>query len=416
MSGPGATIKRVSFAVLVFGRLAKSWVRVSLSLAICFFVSFSLMPVKSNAGIQTRVRIAYIEWRPDRPPTLSNLQAVPNDQGLEGARLGIRDVNAGGQFTGHELELSEYIFHQNDETSRTELTRSRSDDIIIANMPAAELIGLADQDWAKEALIINVSSANNSLRLNNCRANILHTIPSRAMLSDALAQFLLRKRWNKWFLISGGHAQDKKFSEAMAQSARKFGAKIVAQKTWLFDADMRRNVQAEVPLFTQGPDYDVLVVADEIRDFGEYVLYQTWRPRPVVGTQGLRPVAWHGVIEQWGAAQLQKRFLTSAHRAMNDVDYAAWLAVSAVGEAVIRGGAKTATQVTAYLQSDKFKLAAFKGRRLSFRPWSGQMRQPIALVHHGALVSTSPQEGYLHQRTDLDTLGYDKRESTCQRR
>jgi len=373
------------------------------------------MPVKSDTGIHTRVRIAYVEWRPDRPPTLSNLHAIPTDQGLEGARLGLRDVNAGGRFTGHELALSEYIFHQSDEISGTELTRSRSEDIIVANMPAAELLRLADQDWAKDALIMNVFSPNNRLRESDCRTNILHTIPSRAMLSDALAQFLLRKRWNKWFLISGGHPQDEKFSDSMKQSAQKFGAKIVAQKTWLFDADMRRNVQAEVPLFTQGPDYDVLVLADEIRDFGEYVLYHTWRPRPVVGTQGLHPVAWHGVIEQWGAAQLQKRFLTSAQRSMNDVDYAAWLAVSAVGEAVIRGGAKTAIQIGAYLQSEKFKLAAFKGRRLSFRPWSGQMRQPIALVHHGALVSTSPQEGYLHQHTDLDTLGYDKRESTCKR-
>ena len=65
-------------------------------------------------------------------------------------------------------------------------------------------------------------------------------------------------------------------------------------------------------------------------------LRNTWHPRPVVGTQGLKPVAWHRVVEQWGAAQLQSRFDKLSGRWMTSEDYAAWAAVRSVAEAVTR--------------------------------------------------------------------------------
>jgi hypothetical protein len=34
-------------------------------------------------------------------------------------------------------------------------------------------------------------------------------------------------------------------------------------------------------------------------------------------------------------------------------------------------------------------------------------------VHPRALVTTSPQDGFLHPVTDLDSLGYDRPESRC---
>ena len=61
----------------------------------------------------------------------------------------------------------------------------------------------------------------------------------------------------------------------------------------------------------------------------------------------------------------------------------------------------------------EFTIAAFKGEGLSFRSWNQQLRQPILLVNPRVLVSVSPQEQFLHQRTPLDTLGYDEPESEC---
>jgi len=215
-------------------------------------------------------------------------------------------------------------------------------------------------------------------------------------------------------LIAGERPEDQAWAETLERSARKFGLKFGARKTWAFDADMRRNAAQEVPLFTQDlGDYDVLLVADAADDFARYISYNTWRPRPVAGSEGLRAVTWHRVVEQWGAAQLQSRFTKLADRPMLDRDYAAWAAVRAIGEAVTRTGAADAETLRSFMLSDAFELAGFKGSPLTFRTWNGQLRQPIPLVHERALVAQAPLEGFLHQRNELDTLGLDQPESGC---
>jgi ABC transporter substrate binding protein (PQQ-dependent alcohol dehydrogenase system) len=174
------------------------------------------------------------------------------------------------------------------------------------------------------------------------------------------------------------------------------------------------QIQGQMTAVTQDvPDYDILVVADESDIFGEYLPYRTWDPRPIAGTQGLVPTAWHRSHEQWGGTQMQTRFKKSAGRIMLERDYTAWTAVRSIGEAVTRTGSADPEGLHEYLLSDDFKLGAFKGEGLTFRQWNQQMRQPILLAAPRALVSVSPQEGFLHQRTPLDTLGYDQPESNC---
>jgi ABC transporter substrate binding protein (PQQ-dependent alcohol dehydrogenase system) len=235
------------------------------------------------------------------------------------------------------------------------------------------------------------------------------------MLADALGQYLIRKQWSKWFLVIGPRPEDAQYAAAIRRTAKRFGARIVEEKTWTGDFDLRRSASTEVPLFTQGPSYDVLVVADEIGDFGEYLPYQTWDPRPVVGTQGLTPTGWHRTIEQWGAAQLQSRFHKLAGRTMTARDYAAWAAARAVGEAATRTQAGASGDIAAYIQGPTFELAGFKGRALSFRPWDGQLRQPIGLAAARNLVIQAPLDGFLHQFNEMDTLGFDQPETACKR-
>ena len=98
---------------------------------------------------------------------------------------------------------------------------------------------------------------------------------------------------------------------------------------------------------------------------------------------------------------------------MTPRDYAAWAAIRAVGEAVTRTSSADAATVRDFLLSDAFELAGFKGRPLSFRSWNGQLRQPIPLVTRSAMVAQAPLPGFLHQRTELDTLGIDEAETLC---
>ena len=240
------------------------------------------------------------------------------------------------------------------------------------------------------------------------------------MLADALAQYLVWKRWRRWFLVTGAEPGDQAFAEAIRRGAKRFGAKIVQERTFTLAPGNRRSdggheqIQEQIPAFSQNvADYDVLVVADEGGQFGDYLPYRTWDARPVAGTQGLVPTSWHPSLEQWGATQFQNRFLRLAHRPMRALDYNVWVAIRSIGEAAARARTAMPNDIIAYLRSDEFELAAFKGRKLSYRSWNGQLRQPILLATAKLPVTVSPQPGFLHQSSELDTLGMDKPESTC---
>ncbi|WP_428035069.1 ABC transporter substrate-binding protein [Amphritea sp.] len=360
------------------------------------------------------IRIGYIAYHPNQGPVLSNLLPEPEDRGFSGAELGLQDNNTTGRFLHQHYTLVSALANTPEEVNPT--VKKWLDDglrLLITDLPQQELISLNKLARSYGAVLFNAGSYADELRTQECLVNTLHTLPSRAMLTDALGQWSNARRLQRWLLIKGSQPEDLAFADALKRSAKRFGLKIVAEKTWSFDTDLRRTAQRELPLFTQTDEYDLVVIADERGDFGEYVMYNTWYPRPVAGTQGLTPVAWHRVVEQWGAAQLQSRFEKDYHRWMNSKDYAAWAAVRSIGEAVTQTKSADTETLFRFINSDQFQLAAFKGRKLNYRSWSGQLRQPIPLVQPRSLVAQPPLEGFLHPVTDLDTLGFDKPESSC---
>ncbi|WP_410797539.1 ABC transporter substrate-binding protein [Marinobacter sp. M-5] len=365
------------------------------------------------AAIAIEVRIGYIHWVPDQGPVLSNVTPEPEDAGLRGAELGIADNNATGRFLD-QMYVLETVIASDEEGALAALDGMVENGIglLVTRVPAGTLQAMAKKTDGK-ALLFNTGASDDSLRISQCRPNVLHTIPSYAMLTDALAQWLNMRRWKKVFLITGPTEQDKAWADAFRRASKRFGLDIIADKPWTFDSDLRRTASKELPVFTQARDYDATVVADVRGDFGEYVPFNTWLPRPVVGTQGMGPKAWHGVVEAWGAAQLQNRFRELAGREMNSEDYAAWAAIRSIGTTVTGISEADHSNIREHLFSDDFQLAAFKGRKLTYRPWNGQLRQPIPLVHPRGLVATPPLEGFLHPESELDTLGYDRPESDC---
>jgi ABC transporter substrate binding protein (PQQ-dependent alcohol dehydrogenase system) len=283
------------------------------------------------------------------------------------------------------------------------------------------LLKMADAIKGKEAILINYSAPDDSLREENCRPQVLHTAPTRSMLTDALAQYLAWKKWPQWLLVLGPTEQDKLYADALRRSAKRFGAKIVEERTFQYDSGSRRTdggfeqVQQQIPTFTQNaPDYHVLVVADEGNLFGDYLPYRTWDARPVAGTAGLTAESWHPAIELWGGTQFQNRFKRLADRTMRPIDYNAWLAVRMIGEAASRTKSSEYKDLISYIKGPNFDVAGFKGVGLSLRNWNGQIREPILVTTPKMLVSVSPQQGFLHQSSELDTLGVDKPETKCQ--
>ena len=382
--------------------------RCLLALACCATLAHAV--AAPAAGLE--VNIGYLGYRPDPGPLLSNVIPEPEDAGLRGAELAIADSNTTGRFLKHRYQLQ--IQDSDSPEQLLEGARQLHAEglrLFVVNAPTESLRQLAEA--LPDSLLINAGSAADELRTERCLPNVLHTLPSRSMLADALGQFLSVRRWNRWLLITGPTADDQAYAEALKRAAKRFGHRIVEEKAWSFDNDQRRSAQAEMPLFTQAREYDVVVVADERGDFGEYVPYHTWLPRPVAGTQGLTPTGWHKTVETYGAAQLQKRFEAHASRWMNDRDFAAWIGVRSLAAAVTRLGATDPQAIRQLSLGEELPLDGFKGRKLTFRPWNGQLRQPIPLVHPRGLVSNSPQEGFLHPSSELDTLGFDAPESSC---
>jgi len=379
-------------------------------------ISQLLGAIVVHAKPQQTVNIAYLAQEQNAPPALSNLDPLIKDKGLVGAELAISDNNTTGQFTGQQFVLKKFILPA-DANVADAFTKNIAGKFqyVVAMLAAEQLIQIADLPAAKQMLIFDAASSDDALRNEQCRNNVLHILPSRAMRADALGQYLVKKRWTKWFLVVGPAPEDRLYSDAIKRSAKRFNIDIVAEKTWEHTFDARRTAQADVAVFSQvEDDYDVLVVADEQGLFGEYLDYRTWLPRPVAGTQGLTATGWHRTHEQWGAVQIQNRFKDQAGRWMEEQDYAAYLAVRAVGEAATRVGSNELPAIKDYLFSEKLALQGYKGNPLSFRAWDGQLRQPVLLAAPRSLVAVAPIEGFLHPKTELDTLGYDQPESHCQ--
>ena len=358
--------------------------------------------------------IVFVSKEREVPPVLSNLDPVLEDEGFYGVKLALEDNLTTGRFLGHDYKVEFHrILLEEDLVSEFEKLLKKGKKYFVVDLNESELLSLMKLSGIDDVLIFNTRAKNDSLRNEHCKKNFFHIAPSYSILSDALTQYLVKKKWKKWFLVTGPKENDRLYAQALKNSAKKFNIKIKEEKTWDFTSDLRRTAGKEVPIFTKGSNYDVLVVADEAGEFGEYLAYRTWDPRPIAGTQGLKPNSWHRTHEQWGATQMQNRFRRESGRWMTEVDYHAWTAVRALGETITRTQSNDVKKVQEYLLGDKFGLGAYKGVKVSFRSWNGQLRQPVLLAAPRSMVSVSPQEGYIHPVSELDTLGKDQPESSC---
>jgi ABC transporter substrate binding protein (PQQ-dependent alcohol dehydrogenase system) len=379
-----------------------------------------LAALPAQAGEGTEVKIGYLRL-PHIQETVSILDSPSPDDGIAGAKLAIEDNNTTGRFLGQTFTIEDILVNSGGgPAAALDSLVSRGVFLIVADLPAPSLLALSDAASKKGALIFNVGAAEDSLREENCRANVFHVAPSHSMLSDGLAQYLVWKQWKRWLLMKGSHPQDELFAAALERAAKKFGAKIVENRVYQDTGGGRRSdsgsvqTQRLIPVATQNASaYDVLVAADESEVFAGYLSYRTWDPRPVAGSAGLRPLSWDGSHEQWGAIQLQNRFMKLAFRRMNALDNNAWVAVRMIGEAAAHTASSDPTILRSYLTGPDFAIAAFKGQKQTLRPWNQQLRQPILLGDGRTIVSVSPQEGFLHQTTELDTLGIDEPETRC---
>ncbi|MBY0559602.1 ABC transporter substrate-binding protein [Hyphomicrobium sp.] len=402
-----------------------------LALVLAAFLMCLADPVRSNEappgdGARTAlgITIAYLGKTYAEAEPLSLVDKIYTDKGIQGARVGLVEDNMTGRLIGQHYALVEAIVPEGEDIKPKALELFKSGvSLIVADLEPADLLAVADLPEANDAIIMSIRSSDDRIRNEDCRKNIFHIPPDWAMRADALAQFLIWKQWRKWALISGEMPKDKDYAAAVRRAAARFGGKIVGEKSYAYVAGSRRTdtghqqIQKQMPLLTQGlGDADVIIVADVEESFGDYLLFNSYEPRPVAGTHGLTAVSWHRSYEESAATQMQNRFERKTGRVMTERDYSAWLAVRTFGEAVTRTNSADPGVLRSYLLSDKFEVAGFKSQGMNFRRWDRQLRQPVLLAGPRALVSISPQEGFLHPKYLTDTLGYDEPESKCRQR
>jgi len=377
-------------------------------------------PAAAQAPEPVQIRAAVLRVDDPGLPPISRLDLPPEDLGFAGARLAIEDNDTTGRFMGQDFEAEEIAATPDTAASEMDRLLSAGVQFVVVMADDATTLALADQAGDR-AMILNAMARGDALRGADCRYNTIHVAPSRAMLTDAMAQFLMWKNWPRWFLIHGSHPEDQALAEAWRRSAAKFGAQIVEEREYTDTGGARRTdsghvqVQAQMPVFTQrAADHDVVLTADEADVFAAYLPYLTWEPRPVAGSSGLVPRSWHPAMEAWGGTQFQNRFERLANRPMREEDYQAWLALRLIGEAATRTGSGEPQALKDFILSPDFDVAGFKGQALTVRDWDHQMRQPILLTTGVLTTSVSPQDQYLHQTSQLDTLGVDRPETECQ--
>ncbi len=383
-------------------------------------VGLNALVTTAFAADPVEIAIGYLR-RAGVKPTLSMVEQPAENDGVAGARLAIDDNNTTGKFLNQHFTLEDFRLKDGDDAAKAAVALAdRNIAFIITDLPADSLLKAADALRGRGTVLFNAGAIDDRLREEDCRANVIHVAPTRSMLADGLAQYLVWKQWKRWLMVVGSHDEDRRFAEALRRSAARFGAKIVQERVFEDTGGARRTdsgvtlIQRQMPVFTQqAPVYDILVAADESEVFASYLPYRTWDPRPVAGSAGLVPKSWDPAQDQWGAVQMQNRFLKLNSRRMTALDMQAWTAARMLGEAVSRVNSSDRKTVLDFLKGPDFSIAAFKGQRLTLRAWNLQLRQPILLVDGRMVVSVSPQEGFLHQVSELDTLGVDQPETKC---
>jgi ABC transporter substrate binding protein (PQQ-dependent alcohol dehydrogenase system) len=378
--------------------------------------------VAGDEAPKKNVRVVYLGKEYEEPLPLSYAEKPITDKGVQGARLMLKEANQAGNFVGHSFELVEAIVPEDgDVVAKAKELLAGGERFFIADLEPDDLLAVADLPAAKDALIMNIRSSATKLRQEDCRTNVFHVIPDYAMRADALAQYLIWKKWPRWFVIRRDTPQDQDYLAMVKRSAARFGGKVVADKVYDLPPGARnldsghQQIQAQIPMETEeAPEHDAVWVINSDDDFGDYLMYRTYLPRPVVGTQGLQATSWDKSYTESGAMHFQNAIPRIAKRPPVERDYTAWLGFRALADSAMKSGKTSPKEIKAYMLSDQFKLEGFKGQAMSFRTWDHQMRQPVVLGGGTRVpVSTSPQEGFLHPTNVTDTLGFDKPETKC---
>lgn len=356
----------------------------------------------------------YLKWGIHPVDIRSNFNK--EKRAMQGAKLGIEDSQRFERLTKTKF-LLEHIRKKNYSEAVNFLNSAASNkfntillDLNIQNIKDFKKVLLNKPN----IIFFNVSDPNNDIRKKLCLDNFLNTYPSNSMLTDSLAQYLVKKKLNKTLLLTGPLHNDKQLSFSFKESAKKFGLKIIKENYFVNNNDPRVRDKNNLFYLTKGKKYNNVFVSDIDGEFALTVPNATMSPAVISGSAGLVPNAWHWSYLRHGAPQLNGRFERLSNRRMQSKDWAAWISIKTIIESILRIQDTSNSSILKYIKSNSMHLDGSKGIGLNYRKVTNQLRQTILLTSSNDwTTAVAPLEEFKDSENNLDTLGITNNQTNC---
>jgi ABC transporter substrate binding protein (PQQ-dependent alcohol dehydrogenase system) len=375
-----------------------------------------ILAMMASSALADEVRIGHLSLKKDpryvKDWGYARLIAPPPVITADAAKMAVSDLKFTADAVGLTVTLDAQSVKEADLIDAAQKMVAAGDTYLVLDLPGADVKAVANALKGQPVLLVNATAPEDKLR-TACYPNMLHAGPSLRQEMDALTQYLRSMNWQNILVLVGENPDDTGVADAFAASAERLRLNIVGRKPFTLAADPQNREGNNIRLLTADVDYDVVFVADTRGEFGRYVPYSTQLPRPVIGAIGLTASSWHWAFERDGATQVSSRFDKLTKRKIQPADWDVWIAVKSILTAVMKDPSQTPLQIRAALTSDKTKLDGSKGVTLNYRPWDGQLRQPILLATDEAVIAVAPVQAFSHQTDTLDTLGTDVAEFAC---
>ena len=173
----------------------------------------SLLLFALVAGAAEVVRFGYLELnedpRYDERKAFFRTLSRPLGAPFAGAEVALRESRFVGQAIGVSFDLVR-ARGADAPALLAELEKLHAEGVrhFLIDAPGRVVAELAAATRGRELLLFNVSAPDDALRQAQCQAHLYHTIPNHGMQADALAQFLVAKKWRNVLLLQGPRDED----------------------------------------------------------------------------------------------------------------------------------------------------------------------------------------------------------------
>jgi hypothetical protein len=131
-------------------------------------IGLSLVATQALAADPLQVGIGYLRHAGIKETLSMVEQPAPND-GVAGAQLAIEDNNTTGKFTNQHFTLDVTELKPNDDAVRAATSLAGHDGFIILDLPADEILKVADGLRERGTVLFNAGSIDDRLREQDCR-------------------------------------------------------------------------------------------------------------------------------------------------------------------------------------------------------------------------------------------------------